>query len=157
MNNYTDRNLMNADKKAICEMGHGINVCVPLGLIIYLSHDGNYKNPSRLTKIEAFEYLLMLHMNALKENGTNIAQLAEKLCWSRASVQKFISILKKLNVLEVVETKNGKMVCLKESVFVIASSPQEQCCKNRQYDSPFQPPLQHISSRETKEDFSKRK
>lgn len=152
MNDCTGMNLMGLDS--------GINVCVPFEVINYLAHDGNYKNPSRFTKIEAFEYLLMMHMNSLmneRENGMNIAKLTQALCWSRASVQKFINILKDLNVLEVMETKKGKMVCLKEDIFNFKSSTQELYGKDRTDDSQSQSPLQHISSRETKGNFSKRK
>lgn len=100
--------------------GLSLSITLPFEVIDYLSNDNFYKNPHRLSKIEAFRDLMTRRRSSLIEKTTsevNISQLAKSWCWSRPTVLGYVSTLLEMQVVNVTNSNGEKLVALKPELF----------------------------------------
>lgn len=109
-------------KQAGLKEGMNYRLNVPIELLYFFSNDYFYKDIRRFSRLQAFQSLVELYCTSERRNedvGTNIEFFAKIWGWSRPSVIKFVSILEKMKVVEIVSVVNRKIIRLQKGIVIL--------------------------------------
>lgn len=126
------------------------SICLPVDVMLFLSKETSFRNPSRFSKMEALVDIMNRYIMSLSDSclecSANIAKLAKLWCWTRVTVTKFVAQLQKRNVVTI-EKENGEIrISLNPKILAWTDFPQDLLDDSKDaFDKPL-PSSQHNSS-----------